>query len=472
MALWLAAGALPAAAGTISTVAGNGTAGYNGENVLATSAELSDPYSVTADNSNNIYICDFGGNRIQKVDAVTGLITTVAGTGTSGYNGDGIPATAAQVNGPIGACVDDCGNLYFAEYFGNRVRRVDAVTGLISTVAGTGVAGYNGDGIPATTAQLNVPHCVAVDSLGRLYIADRSNYRCRRVDFSMGLISTVAGTGSSTYGGDGSLATAPGVGMGWVEGVWVAPNLDIYLSISGDANVRKVTAATGLISTFVSGVTYPLDVCGDCGGNIFVGNDSNIVYEVSPLGVASVIAGNGTYGFSGDGGPATAAQIDQPSGVFVNTLGDLLIADSGNERIRRVQAQTTPCVPPSCFLTPVVTATPTNSPTATLTPTTTNTPVPTLTPTPSCQFHVWPDPFSIQFAHDNALKFGCLPTGSQVSIYTLSGELVTQFGQDGDPTEWVDAKNQKGTVVSPGIYFFVVEMGGKVLQRGKFLIKP
>jgi hypothetical protein len=323
MALCLVLGSFSVTAGAISTEAGNGTAGYNGENVAATSAELADPYSVTADLSNNIYICDFGGQRIQKVNALTGLITTVVGTGTAGFNGDGIPANTAEVNGPIGACVDDCGNLYFAEYSGNRVRRVDAVTGLISTVAGTGTAGFNGDGIPATTAQLDVPHCVAVDSLGRIYIADRSNYRCRRVDPSTGLISTVAGNGSSTYGGDGLPATASGVGMGWVEAVWVAPNFDIYLAISQDANIRKVTDATGIISTFVSGVFYPLDVYGDCDGNIFAGNNSNIVYQVNSSGIAVTVAGNGTTGFSGDGGQATSAQINQPSGVFVDTLGNL-----------------------------------------------------------------------------------------------------------------------------------------------------
>jgi sugar lactone lactonase YvrE len=444
---WGSTGLLMAATGTINTVAGDGTSGFSGDGGPATSAELDSPYSVSTDSSNNIYICDFGNNRIRKVNALTGVITTVAGNGTYGYNGDGIAATTAELSNPLGVCVDKCGNIYFAEYGGNRVRRVDATTGLISTVAGTGTAGYNGDGILATTAQLNVPHDTALDSQGRLYIADRSNYRCRRVDPVTGLISTVAGSGSGVYGGDGGPATS--AGMGWVEGVWVDSTGNIYLAISTDGNIRKVNGATGVISTFATGVGYPLDVSGDCGGDIFVGTGDAQVYEVNSGGVVSTVAGTGTGGFSGDGGPATSAELDYPCGVNVDTLGDLLIVDNVNVRVRLVQTIATPCPVSPC-------GTPTPTPTVTATPT------PNATPTGEA-FQV----------NQNMLN----PSGPPVSIYVSTSLYPGQYGLriynsagehiktldskqlSGPLSQWYswDGKNKYGNTCASGVYIIYLE---------------
>ena len=195
-----------APAGIISTVAGTGTQGYNGDGIPASTAMLDVPSGVTFDSSGNLYFADSNNNRIRKVD-LAGMISTMAGTGVGGYNGDGIPATSAMLYVPHGVSFDSTGNLYFADSYNGRVRKVDAVTGLISTMAGNGAFYYNGDGIPATSAALGEPYGIAVDSYDNLYIAERYGNRIRKVDAVTGLISTVAGTGCPSYNGDGIPAT-------------------------------------------------------------------------------------------------------------------------------------------------------------------------------------------------------------------------------------------------------------------------
>ncbi len=184
----------------ISTLAGTGVAGYTGDGGPAQSAELDLPYGVSVDTSGNVYIADTGNSVIRKVDS-SGKITTSAGNGTKGYNGDGQPATSAALYSPCRAVADRSGNVYIADYYNNRIRRV-ATSGMITTVAGTGTQGYNGDGIPATAAQLSFPAAVAVDTAGNIYIADAWNNRIRKVDTS-GTITTIAGTGTSGFSGDG-----------------------------------------------------------------------------------------------------------------------------------------------------------------------------------------------------------------------------------------------------------------------------
>jgi len=180
----------------ISAVAGTGTAGYSGDNGLATSAKLNSPGDVAFDSAGNWYIADYTNCRIRKVTVATAVISTVAGNGTCGYNSDGIAATSAELNGPNSVAIDSSGNIYIADYTNNRIRKVTISTGFISTVAGTGTASYSGDGAAATSAALDTPSGVAVDSSGNIYIADRTNDRVRKVTIATGYISTVAGNGS------------------------------------------------------------------------------------------------------------------------------------------------------------------------------------------------------------------------------------------------------------------------------------
>ena len=198
---------LPAAAGTITTVAGNGTAGFSGDGGLATNASLAFPSSVAVDAAGNVLIADVSNQRIRRVDAATGIITTVAGNGSFGFSGDGGFAIDASLNDPIGVAVDSAGNLFIADTFNQRIRRVDAATGIITTVAGNGTFGFNGDGGLATNAWMRDPVGVAVDSAGNLFITDQNNQRIRRLDAATGTMSTVAGNGTFGFSGDGGLAT-------------------------------------------------------------------------------------------------------------------------------------------------------------------------------------------------------------------------------------------------------------------------
>jgi prepilin-type N-terminal cleavage/methylation domain-containing protein len=289
-------------AGIITTFVGNGTGGYSGDGGPATSANLFYPYGVAVDSSGNLYIADYYNNRIRMVTASTGIITTVAGNGTEGYSGDGGPATSAELNNPTKSAVDSSGNLYIADYGNQRVRMVTASTGIITTVAGNGTAGYSGDGGAATSAELWGPYGVAVDSSGNLYIVEIWNFRIRKVTASTGIITTVAGNGTSGYSGDNGAATSAEL---WTPyGVAVDSSGNLYIADYGNNRIRKVTASTGIITT---------------------------------------IAGNGTAGYSGDGGPATSAKLHSPTGSAVDSSGNLYISEYGNNRIRKVTASGTIC---------------------------------------------------------------------------------------------------------------------------------
>ncbi|MDR3764007.1 MAG: SMP-30/gluconolactonase/LRE family protein [Acidobacteriota bacterium] len=338
--------------GLISTAAGNGTYGYAGDGSAATAAELSQPRGVAVDASGNLYIADTNNVRVRKVNASTGVISTVAGNGGYGYNGDGIAATSASLNGPYSVVVDASGNLYFSDSYNQRIRKVTAATGLISTVAGNGGSGYNGDGIAATSATLSNPAGIAVDASGNLYIADTGNNRIRKVTATTGLISTVAGNGTSGYNGDAIAATSAEVNG--PVGVGTDASGNLYIADINNNRVRKVTVSTGLVSTVVgtgSGgyngdaiaatsaqLNGPFGVQVDAAGNIFVVDSYNLrVRKVTAsTGLISTVAGNGTYGSTGDGGAATAAEVADPAGMALDAAGNLYFADLNNDRIRKV----------------------------------------------------------------------------------------------------------------------------------------
>ena len=292
----------------ITTVAGNGTPGYAGDNTAATSAELNQPFGVAVDGAGNLYIAERDNACIRKVDASTGVITTVAGIGWYGYNGDDIPATSAGLT-PWGVAVDGAGNLYIADNYNQRIRKVDASTGIITTVAGNGTAGYNGDNIAATSAELNYPAGVTVDGAGNVYIVDTWNQRIRKVDASTGLISTVAGDG--TWGCEGS----------------------------GGFNGDNVAATS-------TGFCYPARVALDGAGNLYIEDtDDYRIREVSATtGLITTVAGNGTWGYyynyNGDYVAAASAELAYPVGLAVDRVGNLYVADAQINRVFKVFSST------------------------------------------------------------------------------------------------------------------------------------
>lgn len=286
-------------AGTVRTIAGTGEAGYAGDGGPATQAELDAPQALALDSAGNLYIADARNNRVRRVDTA-GVITTVAGTGEAGFSGDGGPPRRAQLNQPTGLAIGFNDRLYIADSGNDRVRLI-TTDGVLVTVAGTGDDGYAGDGGPATQALLRSPRGLAFDTEGNLYIVDAFNDRIRRVDVT-GRIATVAGTGEEGYAGDGGAATAAqlrlDLGAVDVSGSAVAVDSrgDLYIADSADHRVRRVDTA----------------------------------------GVITTVAGTGDAGFSGDGGDAASAHLQMPLSVAVTPDGALLIADTGNDRLREV----------------------------------------------------------------------------------------------------------------------------------------
>ncbi|MES2702142.1 MAG: FG-GAP-like repeat-containing protein [Bacteroidota bacterium] len=338
----------------INTFAGNGTAGHS--NGIATSSMLNGPYGVAADTAGNIYIAEATSNRIRKIDA-SGIITTIAGTGTPGHTGDGSAATAAQLNAPTYITLDRSGNIYFSEGF--YVRKINTA-GIISTVAGTGVNSYGGDGGAATSATFNRPYGIACDTSGNVYVADQYNHRIRKITVSTGTINTVAGNGGGGYSGNGGAATS--AMLYFPEGLAIDKAGNLYIADFSNTVVRKVTAATGVIST-VGGINDPgysgdggpatsarfgvlTSIAVDKSGNIYVNdrnNDRLRKINVSS-GIVTTIAGTGVRGLTGDGGAATSAQVDF-AGIGVDSSDNIYIADYAHHRIRIIGA--------SAFITPI-----------------------------------------------------------------------------------------------------------------------
>ncbi len=342
---------------TISTIAGSSlAASFGGDNGPATAAELNVPVEVATDVAGNIYIADQFNNRIRKV-AVNGTITTIAGTGTAGFSGDNGPALQAELNTPIGVFVDVSGNLIIADVANQRIRRIDT-NGVITTVAGNGgTGGYGGDGGPATSATFyNCVRAIA-DPAGNIYIADQSNHRVRKVSASTGIITTIAGTGAGaggngTYGGDNGPAIDAGLNNPTSLALDTSGNL--YICDQFNMRVRKVDT-NGIITTVAGNGTqgysgdgglainaelkYPGGMVADTSGNIFFSDDANFrVRVITPNGIINTVAGDGQVGFAGDGGPAIDANLNGQFGLAIDPSGNLLIADSVNNRIRKVTA--------------------------------------------------------------------------------------------------------------------------------------
>ena len=286
-------------ANIITTVVGTGVAGFSGDNGPATVAQIHTPTSVTLDTAGNIYITDATNNRVRRVDAVTGIITTIVGNGSATSTGNGFPATAATVTNPTDVCFDKYGNLYVAEYAA-RVRKITP-SGIIYGFAGNGIPGYSGDGSRADTSKLGVVAGLVADTFGNIYIADQSNARIFKVNTS-GIITTYAGTSTGyLFNADGIPATSA--------------NID------------------------------PVKMRFDKSGNLFIAEDQNYrVRMVDGSGIIHTVAGIGTPGFSGDNGPATAAQFLYPTGVAFDQCGNLYVPEASNDKVRRIAYSANPTI--------------------------------------------------------------------------------------------------------------------------------
>jgi uncharacterized protein (TIGR03437 family) len=341
-----------AQAQTISTIAGTGAAAYAGDGVFASQAPLNNPRGIAVDAQGNIYIADTLNHRIRRF-SVGGVITTVAGNGTGGFAGDGGLAINASLNQPEDVWIDAAGNLYIADSSNHRVRRVSP-SGIISTIAGIGSFGYNGDGIAATSAQLNRPTGVVVDASGNVFIADSSNHRIRRVSTG-GIITTIAGNGVQAYSGEG--VQGSNAALRFPIGLTIDASGNLFFADAGNHVVRRVTPA-GIINTVAgngtgagtdrgsfsgeggaaisAGLNTPEDVAVDSAGTLFIADTANYRVRRVSGGVITTIAGTGADGFSGDGGAAISATLNLPRAISLDAAGGLLIGDMFNQRIRIV----------------------------------------------------------------------------------------------------------------------------------------
>jgi uncharacterized protein (TIGR03437 family) len=345
--------------GNIQTVAGNGNSAFSGDGGPATKAGINVPVDVYLDSSGNMFITDQFNNRIRKVTP-GGTISTVAGNGTAGYAGDGGPAVDAEINTPTGIRGDSAGNLYIADAGNQRIRKVNR-SGIISTIAGNGSVGYSGDGGPAVDAGFYNPVRVAILPNGNILVADQSDHRVRLINSSTGIISTFAGNGIGTpetgaFSGDGGRAISASLNN--PTAVAVNASGDVYISDQHNQRIRKVSLS-GIITTIAGNgsagyggdggpatkatLNYPGGINVDAAGNVYFNDDLNFrTRKITTGGTISTIAGTGVQGFSGDGGPAVDAELNGQFGVSLDLRGNVYIADSMNNRIREIYAKPLP----------------------------------------------------------------------------------------------------------------------------------
>ncbi len=335
-----------ASAQNISTKAGSVSGGYSGDGGQATSAQLLAPAGVSLDAAGNIYIADEYNNCIRKVNT-SGVISTVAGKDTAGFSGDGGDATAAKLNHPTCVVVDAAGNMYIADKENNRIRKVTA-SGTISTIAGTGMQGFSGEGDTATQAMLNRPNCVAVDTAGNVYIADRYNNRVRKIKASTGIITTVVGNGWGGYNGD-YFPIATMASLDKPQGVAISPAGHLYIADTDNDRIRNLDMLTGKVTTVtcISGAPPyhknntlslgPTSIAFDGVGNMYVADQYHyLIKKVDSNGTLYIIGGNYIFGYSGDGGNAKLAKLSLVKGIAADAAGNVYIADQGNNRVRYI----------------------------------------------------------------------------------------------------------------------------------------
>ncbi len=337
----------------ITTYAGNDTLGYNGNGHPATSARLCDPAGVAIDRQGNLYIADGDYNVVRKVNT-DGIITAIAGSGVRGYGGDGGPAIDAWFNNPYGITADSIGNLYIADYSNNVIRKIDTF-GIISTVAGNYALGYgySGDGGPATAAQLYSPYAITVDKVGNLFIADVDNNVVRKVDAS-GTINTFAGNHLIGLGYAGDSGPATNAKLHFPQGVAADTFGNIYIADRGNNVIRKVDT-TGIITTYAGSSAGTAGYSGDNGpataaklntpgalsindsGNLYISDiENNVIRKINSAGIISTVAGNGIFGYTGDGGLATLAELSHPVGITADNYGNFYFGDIDDYVVRKV----------------------------------------------------------------------------------------------------------------------------------------
>ena len=485
----------PDAGSSLSTFAGTGVYGNSGDGGSATSAELELIYEITEDAAGNIYLSDGNASVIRKVDT-SGIITTFAGNGTNGFSGDGGPATSAQLFFPTYMAFDGAGNLYVCDSDNNRVRKITP-GGTITSLAGP---------------VFNFPFGIAVDAAGNIYVSDDNNHEIKKVTPG-GVLSIIAGTGTQGYSGDGGLGTSAMIGQ--PEALAITPAGNLVFDDDVNSRIRQVDLTTGIITTVVGNGTFgtggaggPASLAGlgdpqglgYCGGNLYWADAAlggiemvdvcGIVRRVLPTSYSCqglYVDGQGNLysslgrtvmKLSADCSPTPTpacvpAATSTPTASFTPTPTATATPTRTPTFTPTATFTATPSASATASPTVTLTATPSASPTAT--PTVTLTSTPTATSTPPCALEVWPDPFNPKTAEGNVMKIGCLPPGSTVAIYTLSGEDVwstqqTSFQYGLPYTATWDGRNQNGAFVSSGIYYYVVQGGGLAPQRGKFIV--